>query len=463
MSQTRNRGSDVLRALPQTHLLLEMPEAQALREEFSRRSLTRAVRARLGELRQEWRHKDDLLFSPGRFFAEIRARLERESRPHMCRVINATGIVIHTNLGRAPLPSQALTAVVEAAEGYSNLEFDLEDGRRGSRYGAVPELLRELTGAEAALVVNNNAAAVLLALSALAQGGEVVVSRGELVEIGGSFRIPEVIAQGGARLVEVGTTNRTRTKDYEAALGPETRAFLKVHQSNYRITGFTAAPPLADLVTLAHGHGLPVIEDLGSGTLIDLPALGLPHEPTVREIIKAGVDLVTFSGDKLLGGPQAGLIVGRKALIERLKAHPLLRALRIDKLNLAALEATLRLYRDADRPQDRLPVLSMLSQDIARLESRAHSLAEQLSAQGWDARVEVGQAEAGGGALPGAAIATRLVTIGHADVTGLARRLRLCRPAVVARLHGGRLVLDMRSVSDEEANLIAQAFRQVSA
>ena len=286
-------------------------------------------------------------------------------------MINGTGIIIHTNLGRAPLAEPAVAAVAEVASGYSNLEFDLENGERGSRYEAVTGLLRELTGAEGALVVNNNAAAVLLAVSAMAQGGEALVSRSELVEIGGSFRVPDVIRQGGARLVEVGTTNKTRISDYEAAITPETRAIVKVHQSNYRIVGFTSAPAMADLAALAKARGLVLMEDLGSGTLLDLRSIGLPHEPTVRESVAAGADLVMFSGDKLLGGPQAGIIVGRSDLIGVLKAHPLLRAVRIDKLSLAALEATLRLYRDPDRLVAAVPVLAMLAAPMPVLERRA--------------------------------------------------------------------------------------------
>ena len=352
----------MLRALPQVQKLLESAEAAALLAEFPRALVTEAVRGALDALRRAVLDGAACFenFPADSFFDSVRSALEPLRHARMRRVINGTGIVIHTNLGRAPLAEPAVTAIADVAAGYTNLEFDLESGARGSRYAAVTGLLCRLTGAEAALVVNNNAAAVLLALSAVAGGGEALVSRSELVEIGGSFRVPDVIRQGGARLVEVGTTNKTRASDYEAAITPETRVILKVHQSNYRIVGFTSAPDLAELAELGRRRGLVVMEDLGSGTLLDLCDIGLPHEPTVGESVASGIDLVMFSADKLMGGPQAGIIVGRRDLIVQLKEHPLLRAVRIDKLSLAALEATLKLYLDPARVVAAVPVLAML-------------------------------------------------------------------------------------------------------
>jgi L-seryl-tRNA(Ser) seleniumtransferase len=324
----------------------------------------------------------------------------------------------------------------------------------------VTGLLHELTGAEASLVVNNNAAAVLLAVSAIAHGGEALVSRSELVEIGGSFRVPDVIRQGGARLVEVGTTNKTRASDYEAAVTPDTRAIVKVHQSNYRIVGFTSAPAMTELAALARARGLVLMEDLGSGTLLDLRTIGLPHEPTVRESVAAGADLVMFSGDKLLGGPQAGIVVGRKDLIGILKAHPLLRAVRIDKLSLAALEATLKLYRNPDRLVASVPVLAMLAAPMPVLERRAEDLAARLRGiGGLEVDTTDGNSYSGGGSLPETALPTRIVTIRASGLgtAELARRLRLHRPAVVGRIAGGRLTLDARTLDDCDLPTVADA------
>src|SRR5205823_5536667 len=297
-------------------------------------------------------------------------------RPSLRRVLNATGVLIHTNLGRAPLAAEAIAQVVETARGYSNLELDLRDGTRGSRQDHAAALLRRLTGAEASIVVNNNAAALLLALAALAEGREVIVSRGELVEIGDGFRIPDVLARSGATLVEVGTTNRTRAEDYERAIGERTGALLRVHQSNFKIVGFTEQPPLSELARLAHRHGLPLVDDLGSGVLVELG-----DEPSVSASVAAGADLVTFSGDKLLGGPQAGLVVGRADLVERLRRHPLQRALRADKLGLAALEGTLLLYLDPARALAEVPVLRMLREEPSVVRSRAERLAAAVGGE----------------------------------------------------------------------------------
>jgi L-seryl-tRNA(Ser) seleniumtransferase len=456
----------LLRALPQVQKLMETEAARELTVLFPRQAVVGALRDALDAVRRALLAGDigGGAVSPeslnGTLLAAARAALELDRHRHMRRVINGTGIVIHTNLGRAPLAEAAVAAVAEAASAYSNLEFDLESGERGSRYAAVTGLLHELTGAEASLVVNNNAAAVLLAVSAIAQGGEALVSRSELVEIGGSFRVPDVIRQGGARLVEVGTTNKTRASDYEAAVTPDTRAIVKVHQSNYRIVGFTSAPAMTELAALARARGLVLMEDLGSGTLLDLRTIGLPHEPTVRESVAAGADLVMFSGDKLLGGPQAGIVVGRKDLIGILKAHPLLRAVRIDKLSLAALEATLKLYRNPDRLVASVPVLAMLAAPMPVLERRAEDLAARLRGiGGLEVDTTDGNSYSGGGSLPETALPTRIVTIRASGLgtAELARRLRLHRPAVVGRIAGGRLTLDARTLDDCDLPTVADA------
>ncbi len=374
--------------------------------------------------------------------------------PGLARVINATGIVLHTNLGRAPLAEAAMRAVAEAG-GYCSLEYDLAAGARGSRLQGVAPLLCALTGAEAALAVNNNAAAMLLALTGLAGGGEVIVSRGELIEIGGGFRVPDVIRQGGARLVEVGTTNKTRLADYREAITPATRALLTVHPSNFRMVGFTASVPRAEIAALAHAHGLWAVEDLGSGALTDLRALGAPAEDTVPQAVAAGIDVVAFSADKLLGGPQAGLLVGREAAMAALRRHPLMRALRLDKLSLAALEATLRLHRDGAVAH--IPVLRLLAQGQAALRARAMQLAALL---GEGARVVESAGEAGGGTLPARPVPSAAVVLDGPDAAGLAARLRRQRPAVVARVAQGAVWLDMLAVEEAALPELAAVVRR---
>jgi L-seryl-tRNA(Ser) seleniumtransferase len=358
-------------------------------------------------------------------------------------VINATGVIAHTNLGRAPLAEGALARVQDVARGYSNLEYDLAAGRRGSRQDHVAGILRRLTGAEAALVVNNNAAAVMLALAALAEGREVIVSRGELIEIGDGFRIPDVLARSGARLVEVGTTNRTRAADYESAIGPETAVLLRVHQSNFRLVGFTEQPSLHELAQVAQSHKLPLVDDLGSGALVDVG-----DEPTARASLAAGADLVCFSGDKLLGGPQAGIVVGRADLVEQLRRHPLQRALRADKLTLAGLEGTLTLALEAP---DEIPVLRMLREPAETVRARAERLAEMVGGE-----VEETVARAGGGALPLA----ELPSFACAVEEDLAGKLRAADPPVIAVVRDGRTLLDCRTVQDEELEEVAEAVRR---
>jgi L-seryl-tRNA(Ser) seleniumtransferase len=352
-------------------------------------------------------------------------------------------VIVHTNLGRAPLAQSALERVTEISAGYSNLEYDLAEGGRGSRQDHVAPILRRLTGAEGALVVNNNAAAVLLALAALAEGREVLVSRGELIEIGDGFRIPDVLARSGARLREVGTTNRTRASDYERAIGPETALLLRVHQSNFRLVGFTEQPRLDELVRIGRAHGLPVVDDLGSGVLVQLE-----DEPSARDALASGADLVCFSGDKLLGGPQAGIVVGRAELVERLRRHPLQRALRADKLTVAALEATLSLYLDPERAAREIPVLRMLGEPVASVLARAERLAGLVGGE-----VEQTVGRVGGGALPLA----ELPSFACAVEQELAARLRETNPPVVAVLRDGRCLLDCRTITEAEVDEVAAA------
>jgi len=398
-----------------------------------------AARAVLDRAREEIRAGAD----PGDLAERLHDELRAARAPSLRRVLNATGVIVHTNLGRAPLAEEALAQVIEAARGYSNLELDLRDGTRGSRQDHVAAILRRLTGAEAALVVNNNAAAMLLALGALAEGREVIVSRGELIEIGDGFRIPDVLARSGARLVEVGTTNRTRVKDYERTVRAETALLLRVHQSNFRVVGFTELPKLEELAAVAHRHDLPLLDDLGSGVLTELPG-----EPSARESLAAGADLVCFSGDKLLGGPQAGIVVGRADLIERLRVHPLHRAVRADKLTLAALEGTLRLYLDAP---ERIPVLRMLREDAATVRARAERLAALAGGT-----VEETVARVGGGALPLAEIPSFACAL---DET-LVAALRLGDPPVVGIVRDGKLLLDCRTLRDDEIDEVAAAVAQ---
>jgi L-seryl-tRNA(Ser) seleniumtransferase len=377
---------------------------------------------------------------PGDLAARLHAELAAARAPSLRRVLNATGVIVHTNLGRAPLAAEALAQVVEAARGYSSLELDLSSGARGSRQDHVAALLRRLTGAEAALVVNNNAAAMLLALGALAEGREVIVSRGELIEIGDGFRIPDVLARSGARLVEVGSTNRTRARDYEKAVRAETALLLRVHQSNFRVVGFTELPRLDELAAIAQRHGLPLLDDLGSGVLTELPG-----EPSARESLAAGADLVCFSGDKLLGGPQAGIVVGRADLVEQLRRHPLQRAVRIDKLSLAALEGTLRVYLEAP---ERIPVLRMLHEDVASVRGRAERLAALTGGS-----VEETVARVGGGALPLA----ELPSFASAIEEALAIPLRTGEPPVVGIVRDGKLLLDCRTLTDDDVDEVAAA------
>lgn len=389
-------------------------------------------------------------------------RINSSTRPGLRRVINATGVVLHTNLGRALLSEKARNAVSMVASDFSNLELDLDTGGRGSRYASLESLLSTLTGAEAAMVVNNNAAAVLLALGTIAENREVIVSRGQLVEIGGSFRVPDVMAQSGAILVEVGTTNKTYPEDYQRAINQNTALLLHVHTSNYRIIGFTRETTVSELVGIGRSFGLPVMSDLGSGFLVDLSRYGLTHEPTVQEVVFAGPDVVTFSGDKLLGGPQAGIIIGRRQFIDKMKENPLARALRIDKLTVAALEATLRHYLDKERAVREIPTLMMLTLTEEKLRERASRLAGMLCSGLKDSAeisVEAGKSAVGGGAMPTADMPTAVVTVRPKFLSAgsLQASLRRGEPAVIGRVQDNGLHLDVRTVSDIDLEILADA------
>ncbi len=429
--------------------LRDLPSVDELAGHESLRDVPRplavdAARSALARAREEIRAGHD----PGDLAQRAVGELEAAVRPRLRRILNATGVIVHTNLGRAPLARAALERAVEIGGSYSNLEYDVHRGARGSRQDHLAALLRRLTGAEAALVVNNNAAAVLIALAALAEGREVIVSRGELIEIGDGFRIPDVLARSGARLVEVGTTNRTRAADYERALGPETAVLLRVHQSNFRVIGFTERPTTAALADVARRAGVPLVDDLGSGALDPSNSLLLADEPSPRSALSDGADLVCFSGDKLLGGPQAGIVVGRAELVERLRRHPLQRALRADKLTLAALEGTLMLYLDPAAARRELPVTRMLDEPADAVRARAERLAAAVGGE-----VEETVARVGGGALPLA----ELPSFACAVEEGLAAPLRAAEPAVVAIVRDGRTLLDCRTLTDAEAEEVAAA------
>lgn len=445
------------RGLPSVDAVMRSAAARAAAERFGRSAAVDAVRQELAELR-----RNGLAVAEDDAAALALARLEAADAARLRRVYNLTGTVLHTNLGRAVVAETAIAAAAEAMRHAVALEYDLRAGRRGDRDDVLRDLLRELTGAEDATVVNNNAAAVLLVLNTLAKGREAIVSRGELIEIGGAFRMPEIMSRAGARLVEVGTTNRTHLKDYVDALGPKTGAVLKVHPSNYRIEGFTAQVAAASLAPLTRRHGVPLIDDLGSGTLIDLAGFGLPHEPTVAQAV-AAADLVTFSGDKLLGGPQAGFIVGRADLVARINKNPLKRALRIDKARLAALEATLKLYRDPDRLASRLPTLRLLTRrpdDIAAMASRLRPAMQERLGDGFTVDVVKCESEIGSGALPrqtipSAGLAIRPIAARGAGrlLAGLAASLRRLPVPVIGRIANDGLILDLRCLDEEGAFL----------
>jgi L-seryl-tRNA(Ser) seleniumtransferase len=446
---------DARRDLPSVNALLETAGVKWLLEQHPRRVVLDAVRSTIEAARtagggerpeQQW-------------LETITSAIREGTRPSLRRVINATGVVLHTNLGRAPLADVAIRAIAHVAEGYSNLEYDIETGQRGSRYSHCVGLLRQLTGAEDALVVNNCAAALVLTLNAIAQKKEVLVSRGELVEIGGSFRIPDIMARSGAKLVEVGTTNRTHDDDYRRAITPKTAAIVKVHRSNFTIEGFASEVRVERLAFIAAEHGLPVIHDLGSGLLLPLDAYGLTGEPTAATALASGATLVLMSGDKLLGGPQAGIVLGSASVIAKLRKNPFARATRVDKLTLSALEATLRLYLEPERALKEVPVLAMLTERVEDLESRAHSIVGSLHTSNIEAEVAPSTASVGGGAFPTADIASRAIVL-TTDAEKLEERLRRGEPAVIGRIADGKLLLDLRSVLPREDGTLVKAIVQ---
>ncbi len=451
---------NVLRNIPSVNELLDRPPLKNLIDRANRTVVVSGVRDFLETLRNDVASAASEIPGPAELAERIAEWISTAETPRLRPVINATGILLHTGLGRAPLASEAIEAIDDLAHGYASLEVDLDDGKRSQRYQAVERLLCKLTGADAAVVVNNNAGATLLVLAAMAQGREVIVSRGQLVEIGGSYRLPDVMQAGGVVLREVGTTNKTRISDYESALGEETAALMKVHTSNYLIKGFTEQASLEELIALARKHHVPVIDDIGSGAMVDLSKYGIQNEPMASDSIKAGADLVLFSGDKLLGGPQCGIIIGKKDAVKKAIKHPLARALRVDKTTLAALAATLRLYQDPELAEQRVPFLSMLSTPIENLRHRAEHLAPQLASLSAVSAAEVCESEAfiGGGSVPTQRIATVCVALAPQDlsVDEFARALRMGTPSVFGRVQDEQLLLDLRTVfPEQDADLLS--------
>jgi L-seryl-tRNA(Ser) seleniumtransferase len=450
---------DELRKLPSVDRLLQEEAVTALVARWGHELTVEAAREALDAARAAIRGGEPCP-QPDALAQQVGEQLAAKLRPTLIPAINATGVIVHTNLGRAPLSAEARTAMDAVALGYSNLEYDLLAGRRGSRYVHAEEILCRLTGAEAALVVNNNAAALLLILMAFSRDREVIISRGQLVEIGGGFRIPDVMRQSGATLVEVGTTNRTYARDYEEAITESTVALMRVHRSNFRLTGFVHEPSLSEMVELAAARGILLFDDLGSGTLLDTVPYGLAHEPTIQESVMAGATLVSCSGDKLLGGPQAGIILGHASAISTLKRFPLTRALRVDKTTLAGLQATLRHYLLGEAT-DKVPVWRMISQDESTLKKRAQKWARKLRSLGPAVHVVPGRSTVGGGSLPGETLPTHLVALDVDSPDTLSAHLRASDPPVITRIEDGRLVLDPRTVLPEQEaallRLIAEA------
>jgi L-seryl-tRNA(Ser) seleniumtransferase len=473
MSEKKEKLQTSLRQLPSVDMLLKTEAARKIEVEVGQSHLTRLARATIEALRVEMLSTQNSHVEVSRAGLLLNAEnklsflYRQENRSCLARVINASGVIVHTNLGRAPLSQSARKAIKEEASRYCSLECDLSTGKRGRRGAQVEELLKELTGAEEALVVNNCAAAALLTLTVLARQGEVIVSRGELVEIGGDFRVPDVMVQSGARLAEVGTTNRTKLADYDRAITENTSLIMRVHPSNYRVIGFTASPSLEELVQLAHSKGLPLYEDAGSGALVDLKPCGLDGEPLIGESIATGADVVTFSGDKLLGSVQAGLIVGKREIVERLRRHPLYRALRVDKLAYAALEATLKVYRRG-AAFDEIPVLRMLARTFDELRERADSfitrfLRECSNNESLTLEIVEGESAIGGGSAPTTHPKTALIALEHKTLTAnaLEEALRANTPPVIARIVDDRVLLDLRTVFEDEEEALMRALRLV--
>lgn len=456
-----------LRGLPAVTAVLESPAVSALEPAHGRDAVVAAVRAELDAMRDRLKAGQvlDGEIAPEAVAAHVAARVEANSTPTLRPVINATGIVLHTNLGRSPIAEVAAQAAYDAARGYLNLELDLGTGKRSSRQDPIRDAIVPLLGCESATAVNNCAAATVLTLRALAASKEVIVSRGQLVEIGGSFRIPDIMAVSGAILREVGTTNITRIGDYEKAITSNTGLLLRVHHSNYRVSGFTKSASLEELVALGRKHNIPVIDDVGSGALIDFARFGLPGDPVVGESLKTGADLVLFSGDKLLGGPQAGVIVGRTALVQRIEKDPLMRAFRLDKMTLAALEATLRLYRNPDRALAEVPTLRMLGVSQADIRARAEAMATRLRGMpGLTVEVRDDSAFVGGGSLPDLPLPTAVLAVSVSGLSDavLAERLRAGRPAVMARVQDGLVLFDLRTVFAEQEESLLNAVREAA-
>ena len=459
----------LLSNIPSVDELLNDEGMKNLIQSYPRPLLVDSIRKLLNNYRQtiiSSKDISDLHLDKEEIIQKISGLINKRMSKNLRNAINATGVVLHTNLGRACLNHEVMESIIKISSRYSNLEFDLEKGVRGSRYNHVEEILRYLTKAEAAMVVNNNAAAVMLVLNTIAQGGEVIVSRGQLVEIGGSFRIPDVMMQSGAKLVEVGTTNKTHWWDYESAINDDTKALMKVHTSNYRIIGFTEEVSSEELVALGRRKNLPVIEDLGSGMFIDLSKYGLPYEPTVMEAVASGMDIVTFSGDKMLGGPQAGIIVGKKQYIEQMKKNPLTRAFRIDKMTLAALEGTLRLYYDEEKAIKEIPVLRMLTEDNKEIRRRAEILYNRLVktiGHRCVIAIEDDYSEVGGGSMPMYKIPTTVLSIlpENISVNQLENKLRNNETPIIVRIYKDKVLLDMRTIWEDEFDIIEDALTKV--
>ncbi len=463
--------SELFRKIPAVDRLLEAPEIKGISANYPRSLILRSINEILSETRKGIEKgeitKEGMAMDQNNIIAMIAERLRLVSRSSLRNVINATGVVIHTNLGRSLLAESVIDKFKAISSGYSNLEYDIEMGKRGSRYTHVEGILKELTSAEAAMVVNNNAAAVLITLETMAKDREVIISRGELVEIGGSFRIPDVMRKSGARMIEVGTTNKTHLKDYEEAITPETAAILKVHKSNFQIVGFNEEVERSALVELGKKHNIPVIEDLGSGSFIDFSKYGMEWEPTVQQVLEAGIDLVTFSGDKLLGGPQAGIILGKKPPVEKIKKNQLNRALRIDKLTLLALEETLNIYRDERKAIDTIPTLRMICQSYEDLKAKARRILRMITAKdGNNFGVDTvdGMSKVGGGALPLMELHTRLLRLNPREMTAhrINEILKAGDPPIIVRVEQDSVLLDVRTIQDKELKIVAKAISDMN-
>lgn len=463
-----NKG-ELFKKIPKVDELLENSIIIEQMEAYPRVTILEAIRKELDKLREIIKQADSEFEKIDTYIASLPNKIAYEivkaNESHLKRVINATGTIVHTNLGRSLLAESAVKKVAEVAQGYSNLEYNLEAGKRGSRYSHVEELLGKITGAESAIVVNNNASAVMLILSTLSKNKEAIVSRGELVEIGGSFRVPAVMEQSGAKLVDVGTTNKTHPEDYIEAINEETGVLLKVHTSNYRIMGFTESVGLDELVKIGREHNVPVVEDIGSGVLIDLSKYGLEHEPTVQESIEAGIEILSFSGDKLLGGPQAGIIVGKKEYIDKMKKNPLTRAIRIDKFTIAALEETLKLYLDEEVAINSIPTIKMATMGMQKLEEKSDELFKLITELDIAAKIEIVDqvSQIGGGAMPMSELPTKAIEIRpeNMNVALLEKRLRNYKNPIITRVYKNTLLLDVRTISESEYKIVVEALETV--